>query len=731
MTTFKTKILDILSDIKGAGSFVSNREADFEYPGLQVKGVGEISFPVTEGQVKALINKARKAPFGKGTETILDSSVRSGWEIDAAELKFTGDGWKNFLTDVLNQIKRDLGISEYTISANLYKMLIYEKGDFFLTHKDSEKEKGMFGTLIIALPSKHSGGELLVRFDGKEECIDFSTGAGNFKMPFAAFYADCEHEVKPVISGYRINLVYNLIQKNRGNSIKIEPQTGIVKRLANLLQQEEYNPEKSAKVILLGHQYTPENFSLDSLKLNDRSKAEALQQAADKAGYYSKMALVTSYVAGTPMYDDYYDEGGYDEDSEMEDVYDESLSIDHWMDEGVPSLEINFDKEDLIASFHLEDDEPIIKEMEGYMGNYGPDLMHWYHYGAVILWPKEHHTELLLRQDTKTKLAWIAYYNSLENNLTDVELSALDAVLLSNFGTQEWEKPDYTSIVVRLINKKDERYFTDTGSKLVEQHFVKMDTKQLARLAEAYPKPFTEVVTKIMINQPKVSVFEHFLLFLNALSSNTGLDVWKANQMKVLPEILQTVMENNQQKPVLNKNIWSTILELEKKQPQSQRWVEETAKLITAFRDRNYINDVLIAEVMTIEQNTPLSDAVLRICKEDLEQRVYNKPRPPKNWSRAIPDTKNNAKQWAILAPFMHSPDQRVFDYKKRQNERNEMEYAIRNVTVDLMMETIRRGSPHTLRISKTETSYHRQMEKWNEDVALLEKVKKKISQKQ
>jgi Rps23 Pro-64 3,4-dihydroxylase Tpa1-like proline 4-hydroxylase len=113
---------------------------------------------------------------------------------------------------VLNRLKKDLGIESYEVKASLYKMLIYEEGDFFLSHKDSEKEKGMFGTLILGLPSRQTGGELLVRFDGKQESINFADATNNFKIPYVTFYADCEHEIKPITSGYRVCLVYNLVQ---------------------------------------------------------------------------------------------------------------------------------------------------------------------------------------------------------------------------------------------------------------------------------------------------------------------------------------------------------------------------------------------------------------------------------------------------------------------------------------------------------------------------------------
>jgi hypothetical protein len=53
------------------------------------------------------------------------------------------------------------GVAE-NISAQLYKLLLYEKGAFFKPHKDSEKTPGMFGTLVICLSSAHEGGDIVL-----------------------------------------------------------------------------------------------------------------------------------------------------------------------------------------------------------------------------------------------------------------------------------------------------------------------------------------------------------------------------------------------------------------------------------------------------------------------------------------------------------------------------------------------------------------------------------------
>ncbi len=53
-----------------------------------------------------------------------------------------------------------------TVKATCYKLLLYEEGDFFLPHRDTEKEQGMFGTLVLQLPSSYTGGALVVRHEG-------------------------------------------------------------------------------------------------------------------------------------------------------------------------------------------------------------------------------------------------------------------------------------------------------------------------------------------------------------------------------------------------------------------------------------------------------------------------------------------------------------------------------------------------------------------------------------
>ena len=71
----------------------------------------------------------------------------------------------------------------------------------------------MFGSLVLVFPTKHEGGSLILRDDGQEWTFDSAQALREHDGPclgYVAFYSDVEHEVAPVVSGYRVTLTYNL-----------------------------------------------------------------------------------------------------------------------------------------------------------------------------------------------------------------------------------------------------------------------------------------------------------------------------------------------------------------------------------------------------------------------------------------------------------------------------------------------------------------------------------------
>jgi hypothetical protein len=212
------QLADLLSTVQRPGDFYASGSMEILAPRLEVEGVGQIALPLLPVQARELIAIADRAPYGRGSETIVDTSVRRTWQIGPDRVRLGGKNWQAPLDRIVALAAERLGVGE-PVLASFYKLLIYDEGSFFISHRDTEKEPGMFATLVLALPSLSSGGELMVRHKAREAKLDLASDEPS-EMAFAAFYADCVHEVLPIAARCRATLIYNLVRKGKGGTPK-------------------------------------------------------------------------------------------------------------------------------------------------------------------------------------------------------------------------------------------------------------------------------------------------------------------------------------------------------------------------------------------------------------------------------------------------------------------------------------------------------------------------------
>jgi hypothetical protein len=113
---------------------------------------------VLSTQAEQLIAVAKRAPFGRGEQTLVDTDVRRTWQIDAGRVRIHGQGWVRSLAGIVERVADGLGVTG-PVAAELYKLLVYDEGSFFVSHRDTEKMDGVFATLVVVLPSHYTGGE--------------------------------------------------------------------------------------------------------------------------------------------------------------------------------------------------------------------------------------------------------------------------------------------------------------------------------------------------------------------------------------------------------------------------------------------------------------------------------------------------------------------------------------------------------------------------------------------
>lgn len=146
----------VLSGVRQPGDFFVCGAIEMPMPRVDIEGAGTLSFPMLDAQIAAIVRRADRAPYGKGEATVVDTSVRKVWQISAGHVKIGGKSWNANFENILSKVKTGLGCDDAIVTAELYKLLVYDRGGFFLAHRDTEKADGMFGTLVLSLNASSS-----------------------------------------------------------------------------------------------------------------------------------------------------------------------------------------------------------------------------------------------------------------------------------------------------------------------------------------------------------------------------------------------------------------------------------------------------------------------------------------------------------------------------------------------------------------------------------------------
>ena len=272
----------IFADISSGGDFCTGGVAKFPcLPGLQIDGVGEISLPLSLSQAEQIKSVGKQAPYGKGTETVVDKDVRSTIQLEPSQVTITNQQWNSSLEGLVSDSCFAMGVDKSNVRTTLYKLLLYEPGGHFKPHQDTEKDIGMFATLIVQFPSDFKGGSLSVRHCGVER--NFEMGAHDSSCTqhhhFLAHFSDCEHQVHEVTAGHRLVAVYSLSWLE-STAKPSAPDMSAPQRLADALRK--FLGSRTFGYMLT-HEYTRQTLTalgLRGLKLRDRAVAGTVLAAS-------------------------------------------------------------------------------------------------------------------------------------------------------------------------------------------------------------------------------------------------------------------------------------------------------------------------------------------------------------------------------------------------------------------------------------------------------------------
>lgn len=355
---------------------------------FDVEGVGRCALPLGPEDIAALRELAEPSPFGHRDQTLQDPSVRRSWEIPGSAVSLDwGARFARGLDEVLEALAVDpAGAPE----ATLEKLLIYAEGDFFAPHRDSEKDPSMWGTLVVVLPTRHRGGDLVIEHAGRSFRWAPAGDASSGYLSFLGFFADCLHTVQPVEDGHRVALTWSL----RSAATELPDAADGAADLRRSLEEVLADDARPWVACLLDHQYSIGSSSWRRLKGADRQRAKAVRAGAAELDCACFLALAD--VHEWYSYD--VEDQGWTEGSrsvatrrDFGAFQGAALTLDHWIDEqGRACAGCDEEVEDdcIVATVDSTQRTPYDLVAEPWTGNEGGTAEQWYHQAALVIVPR-------------------------------------------------------------------------------------------------------------------------------------------------------------------------------------------------------------------------------------------------------------------------------------------------------------------------------------------------------
>ena len=247
----------------------------------------------------------------------------------------------------------------------------------------------MFASLIIVLPSKFEGGEVHVSHGNDKDVFNISPSS-EFRTSALAWYTDVTHEVKPVTSGYRLAISYNLVNASPGLPPPHLPDMHLaVSAVEKIFRKwrkggyDNHNGDFSGTIAyLLDHEYSKAGLEFAALKGKDAALVSNIRGVAEKQGISLSLGLLELEVSGDAGFDTgpYRCGNRWDSIPGMEVVHDREYRIGGLFDldgdlaEGNHPISLNPEFDMIPQDPELEDGDPDDKEFEGYTGNVSPPL---------------------------------------------------------------------------------------------------------------------------------------------------------------------------------------------------------------------------------------------------------------------------------------------------------------------------------------------------------------------
>lgn len=647
--------------------------------------------------------------------------------------------------------------------------MVYEKGGFFLPHRDSEKHDRMVASLIVVLPSPFEGGRLIVRHGAAKLALAFEEAASGKATCFAAFYADCEHEVERVTHGVRIALAYNLMLKPlpgkpSGAATATAPSDQLAGNIASWVTRQPAKP----LVFALNHHYTERGLSLELLKGADRKLADLVIPAAEKVDCLVHLAQVSRHLlqfADDGSFDDSYSGYSYRAPRrhaiEIGETYEDELNGTAWADlsgKKQPWGSIALDLSAIVSPVPIDDWKPTSEEFEGYTGNAGNTLERWYHRSALVVWHRDQHFDVVASCGAADS---IPLFVSMAKKLAKTPKKRLDAsrrdcIRFARAIVAQWprrsmgyghdqdgEGSPFDDFPNHLLMLHDRDTVAAFLTKLAEQdETLPLNSFVVAACREFGWTAFAQELKQLITSQPhehwqtKISLRD--IEWLAAFCCDPSADPARTILAGELCDIaVKRFCVPSPQQPVYYPSRHRRAASIaEKSLPLllqalaasgRDEDLSHVIRFVQELPDEFSLDDCQVPALKLLIPWSrqrfgsihPPFRSWLEAVRNQLERATAKEPTPPADWARPA-DVDCKCQYCAQLKAFLADDAHEVGRIAAREDMRQHLIDVIGRHQCDVKHALERKGSPHSLVLTKTTGSFDRAVKRFEADRRLL-----------
>ncbi|KAF7354644.1 hypothetical protein MSAN_01378000 [Mycena sanguinolenta] len=436
-TDIKADFEDVLQsgfEFDGAFAFSERYGMGAPNPCLNIDGLGPIGIPLNQREVSIITSAC--APSG-------DINASGIWEMSPEKVHFENPAWDIWIQKTAGVAASD-GLDASGGVRPIFtfkKLVIHGPGSQPSHHKESiseDESDTKIGDFVVILPGLFQGGQLQLSHAGQIKSLNLAHQSG-LSTSIVAAYSGVEHTLASVTSGYRLSLLYEIVQpmthaEDRPTLPEMQGATQKLRHIMLSWKQDVSGETPEYLACLLQHQY-PEspNFSAKSLTGADALLISHLHPLARQLKFRLYFAHVRAVVK-TSLYANDWScrrrRGGWgtsDDECDWSDIdeaefrdddepTEESLRVSQIVDlRGMPmdvDLELNVD--DLLngSATDGDPDESSFERDE----RTSATRTETYNRTVLLLWPKDSDLDLSVTVGDIYDYA----SNALRSSLTDV-----------------------------------------------------------------------------------------------------------------------------------------------------------------------------------------------------------------------------------------------------------------------------------------------------------------------